>query len=178
LALAGCANHVQGTVAQGTVAPARISRAPDAAAHRTCVVALQHDLTTYDATRMDEFLSRTLSGLVSCEDRAGLAHLPPREVANWLQHATGKARSDVAVPTTPADLGVPPQTAEARATYQRNCMAWAERFLPARIAHAGDDPDTAAADTFDAIEECDGTAGFATIPHDIFIQILKSKPLT
>jgi hypothetical protein len=127
---------------------------------------------------MDEFLSRTLSGLVYCESRSGLAHLPPRAVAIWLQHATGRPQPVVAVPTPPAFLTEPPQTAGARAAFQRDCTAWAARFLPAHIANAGDDPDTAAADTFDAIEECDGAAGFATIPHERFIDILKSKKLS
>jgi hypothetical protein len=94
-----------------------------------------------------------------------------------LQQATGRARPEVAVPTTPAFLAQPPQTSDERSAYQRDCTAWARRFLPAHIENAGDDPDTAAADTFDAIEECDGSAGFATIPHDRFIQILKSRRL-
>ncbi len=173
LALAACSNR-----APGSVAPAGRTRAPDAAAQQTCVTALERDLSKYNATRMDYFLSRTLSGLVYCESRSGLAHLPPHDVANWLQQATGHARPDVAVPTAPGFLARPPRTSGERAAYQRGCMAWAQRFLPARISNAGDDPDTAAADTFDAIEECDGTAGFATISHDRFIQILKSKRLS
>jgi len=173
LALAACSNR-----APGTVAPAGPSRALDADLQRTCVAALERSLSTYQTTRMDAFLSRTLTGLVYCETRAGLAHLPPHDVANWLQQATGRARPGVAVPTTPAFLARPPQASDERAAYQRDCMAWAQRYLPARIVNAGDDPDTAAAETFDAIEECDGTAGFATIPKDIFIQILKSKRLS
>ena len=151
--------------------------APNASSHRTCVTALERYLASSHPTRMDEFLSRTLSGLVYCESRSGLAHLPPREVAAWLQHAAGRPEPGIAVPTAPGFLAQPAETAGARAAYQRDCMAWAQRFLPAHIASAGDDPDTAAADTFDAVEECDGTAGFATIPHERFIEILKSKNL-
>jgi hypothetical protein len=172
LALAACSARVH------PGSPATTGPTPDASFQRACVAALEQNLAGYRATRMDEFLSRTLSGLVYCESRSGLAYLPPREVSFRLQHATGRPQPAVTVPTPPAFLGRLPQSDAERTAYQRACMAWARRFLPAHIANAGDDRDTAAADTFDAIEECDGAAGFATIPHERFIRILQSKKLS
>jgi hypothetical protein len=174
LALAGCASSEQ---------PARTAASPgvavaNGALQRVCIGALERSLAASDARRMDVFLSQTLSGIVTCEERGGLAHLPPRDVSRWLGRASGHANPNVRLPAPPVLLAQPPRDASARVAFQRACMAWVGRMLPLRIASNGDDPDTAAADAFDAIEECDAGAGFATIPRERFMEILKSKQLS
>jgi hypothetical protein len=144
---------------------------------RSCIGLLRAHLAGLGVTRIDAFLSRTLNGLEVCDADYGLAHLPTREVSKWLDAADGKRHPQVHVPEQPAEISQLPRDGEARVRYQRACIAWMDRFLPADIANTGDDPDTAAADVFNGIEECDAVAGFATISRDDLAKLVKSKNL-
>ncbi|MBD5635769.1 MAG: hypothetical protein IAI49_14975 [Candidatus Eremiobacteraeota bacterium] len=144
---------------------------------RACIVALDTHLRTLAVTRIDAFFTQTLNGLVTCDAASGLAHLPTRDISAWLNGADGKAHVHVRVPVQPAEIAAMPHDAASRVRYQRRCIAWMDRYLPASIAKIGDDPDTAAADVFNGIEECDAVAGFATISRDDLARTVKSKNL-
>ncbi len=148
------------------------------ALQRECIDALDQQLAATTVRRMDAFLSGTLSGIVSCEARAGLAHLPSREVSRWLGGATGHPNPRAVLPTPPPFLVALPTSDDQRLAYQRNCMAWVRRSLPLRISRSGDDPDTAAADAFAAVEDCDSAAGFAAISRERYMELIKTKVLS
>jgi hypothetical protein len=135
-------------------------------AEDTCMSQLQSYLTNLHAKRMDKFFASALNGLVRCQAYGGLAHVPTSDITRWLARANGRA--------LPAPGGLKPflaklpQHEDERLPYQRACTAYMRAYLPKSIAGAGDDPDVAAAFIFDALEECDSAAGFATIaPHDL-----------
>jgi hypothetical protein len=161
------------------------SRAPGATARTSvevaqaendCISQLKSSLESLSAPRMDAFFSAALNGLLRCEASSGLAHVPTREVNRWLAHATGKP-VPTALPRPPAILAQIPHDEAARLPYQRACSAYMERYLPASIARAGDEADAAAAFVFNALEECDSTAGFATIPPNELAAMMQAKHL-
>ena len=169
-------------------APSATTQPPDAAApgtsladvaqhQRSCIGALRSHLASLPGTRIDAFLSQTLNGLEVCDADYGLAHLPTRDVSKWLGGADGKPHANVRVPDQPGEISQLPHDGPARVRYQRHCIAWMDRFLPADIAKSGDDPDIAAADVFNGIEECDAVAGFATISRDELAKMVKTKNL-
>jgi hypothetical protein len=175
LAIVGCSS----TSAQSSDAraPAGTSLADRAALQRTCISALHDHLTSLDVKRIDSFFAQTLNGLIVCDATYGLSHIPTREISAWLAGADGKPHRNVGVPDQPAEIAKLPGDPPARFKYQQRCILWMRRYLPASIAHNGDDPDTAAADVFNGIEECDAVAGFATISREDLAQIIKSKDL-
>lgn len=175
-ATSGCGTQSSSQSAPDAAAPG-VSLADAAANQRTCIAALKSHLAGLAVTRIDAFLARTLNGLEVCEADYGLAHLPTRDVSKWLDGADGKHHPNVRVPDQPAEISTLPHDGEARLRYQRRCIAWMDRFLPADIAKTGDDPDTAAADVFNGIEECDAAAGFATISRDELAKLVKTKNL-
>ena len=118
-----------------------------------------------------------MNGIVVCDAARGLAHLPTRDVSVWLENADGKVHPMVRVPAQPKDVEKVPTDASARIAYQRTCTRYMRRYLPATIARNGDDPDTAAAEVFDGMEECDAVAGFATISRAELARIIKAKHL-
>ncbi len=144
---------------------------------RSCITALEAHLDGLSVKRIDAFLAQTLNGLVVCDAGSKFAILPTRDVSGWLNDADGKPHTNVVVPTQPAEITTLPQDAPARVVYQRHCIAWMHRYLPASIAKDGDDPDTAAADVFNGIEECDAVAGLATISRERLAGWVKSKNL-
>jgi hypothetical protein len=81
------------------------------------------------------------------------------------------------MPKSPLLLAVLPTTNEARVHYQRVCVAYMRRYVPASIANAGDDPDVAAAFTFNALEDCDTESGFPTIEPRDLAAIMQAKHL-
>lgn len=145
-------------------------------AESACISQLHAYLKGLQASRLDAFFSAALGGLVRCEATSGLAHLPTREINAWLAQARGKP-SNVAIPHSPAVLESNPQDQDQRVTYQRVCVAYLRRYLPASIARAGDDPDVAAAFIFNAAEQCDSEAGFATIPPNELAALIEAKHL-
>lgn len=171
LLLAGCSN----TAVSG---PANASgRTVDevAFAEQTCMTQLQAYLKSSRATRMDAFFAAALNGLVRCEADSGLAHLPTREVTRWLARAGHPAQ--VAIPPAPPALALIPRDDAQRLPYQSACMAYMRSYLPASIARAGDEPDVAAAFIFNAVEQCDSEAGFATIAPRDLAAIMEAKHL-
>jgi len=157
--------------------PIGTSLADRAALQRTCISALHDHLASLGVKRIDSFFAQTLNGLIVCDATYGLSHIPTREISAWLAGADGKPRRSVRVPNQPAEIAKLPGDPPARFLYQQHCIQWMRRYLPASIAHNGDDPDTAAADVFNGIEECDAVAGFATISREDLAQIIKSKDL-
>jgi len=145
-------------------------------AEQACMSQLQGYLIGLNASRMDAFFSAALNGLVRCEAYSGLAHLPTRDVSAWLVAASGRPVR-VAVPPAPRAIAVPPQAEDERLPYQRACVAYMRRYLPASIARAGDEPDVAAAFIFNAAEQCDSAAGFATIAPRDLAAIMQAKHL-
>jgi hypothetical protein len=158
-------------------APGGTSLAERAALQRTCISTLHDHLATLDVKRIDSFFAQTLNGLIVCDATYGLSHIPTREISAWLAGADGKPHRNVGVPDQPPEIAKLPGDPPARFKYQQRCILWMRRYLPASIAHNGDDPDTAAADVFNGIEECDAVAGFATISREDLAQIIKSKDL-
>jgi hypothetical protein len=175
-ATSACSSQSSSQSAPDAAAPG-VSLADAAANQRACIVALKSHLAGLAVTRIDAFLARTLNGLEVCDADYGLAHLPTRDVSKWLDGADGKHHPNVRVPDQPAEISALPHDGEARVRYQQHCIAWMDRFLPADIARTGDDPDTAAADVFNGIEECDAAAGFATISRDELAKLVKTKNL-
>lgn len=157
--------------------PADTSLADRAAQQRTCISALHDHLASLEVKRIDSFFAQTLNGLIVCDATYGLSHIPTREISAWLAGADGKPKPNVRVPDQPAEIAKLPGDPPARFLYQQRCITWMRRYLPANIAHNGDDPDTAAADVFNGIEECDAVAGFATISREDLAQIIKAKDL-
>jgi hypothetical protein len=157
--------------------PTSTSLADRAALQRTCISALHDHLKSLDVKRIDAFFAQTLNGLIVCDATYGLSHIPTREISAWLAGADGKPKRNIRVPDQPAEIAKLPGDPPARFLYQQHCITWMRRYLPASIAHNGDDPDTAAADVFNGIEECDAVAGFATISREGLGQIIKSKDL-
>lgn len=144
-------------------------------AEDTCMSRLQSYLTNLHAKRMDTFFAAALNGLVRCEAYSGLAHVPTREITRWLARANGHAPPDPrALKPFLARL---PQHEDERLPYQRACSRYMRTYLPASISDAGDDPDIAAAFIFDALEECDSAAGFATIPPHDLADIMRANHL-
>jgi hypothetical protein len=137
---------------------------------------LQGYLIKLEAKRMDSFFSAALNGLVSCEASSGLSHVPTKEITRWLAHANGHAVA-IAIPKPPRELAAQPATDDSRVPYQGVCVSYMRRYLPASIARAGDDPDIAAAFTFNALEECDSDSGFATITPSELAAIMQAKHL-
>jgi hypothetical protein len=142
----------------------------------TCMTNLQAYLTGLQAPRMDTFFSAALNGLLRCEASSGLAHVPTKDITHWLTHADGR-RVATKMPKSPLLLAVLPTTNEARVHYQRVCVAYMRRYVPASIANAGDDPDVAAAFTFNALEDCDTESGFPTIEPRDLAAIMQAKHL-
>jgi hypothetical protein len=175
-ATSACSSQSSSQSAPDAAAPG-VSLADAAANQRACIDALKTHLAGLAVTRIDAFLARTLNGLEVCDADYGLAHLPTRDVSKWLDGADGKHHPNVRVPDQPAEISTLPHDGEARVRYQQHCIAWMDRFLPADIAHTGDDPDTAAADVFNGIEECDAAAGFATISRAELAKLVKTKNL-
>jgi hypothetical protein len=157
--------------------PTESSLADRAAQQRSCIVALHRHLASLDVHRIDAFFAQTLNGLIVCDATYGLSHIPTHEISAWLASADGKAHREVRVPDQPAEIAGLPRDPPARFRYQQRCIVWMRSYLPASIAHDGDDPDTAAADIYNGIEECDAVAGFATISREDLAQIVKSKDL-
>jgi hypothetical protein len=143
---------------------------------QTCMTKLKDYLIVSDAKRMDAFFSKALNGLVTCEASSGLAHVPTREVSRWLATADGRPVAGT-IPKPPAELASLPAADERRVPYQRACVSYMRRYIPASVAHAGDDPDVAAAFTFNALEECDSDSGFATITPSDLAAIMQAKHL-
>ena len=141
-----------------------------------CIAQLHAYLIRLQVKRLEPFFSAALGGLVRCEATSGLAHLPTREINSWLAHASGNP-SKVPIPPSPASLQSNPHGEDQRLTYQRICVAYLRRYLPASIARAGDDPDVAAAYIFNAAEQCDSDAGFATIPPSELAALIEAKHL-
>jgi hypothetical protein len=144
---------------------------------RSCIAALEAHLDGLSVTRIDAFLAQTLNGLVVCDAGSKFAILPTRDVSVWLNNADGRPHVGVVVPPQPAEITTIPHDASARVVYQHHCIAWMHRYLPASIAKDGDDPDTAAADVFNGIEECDAVAGLATISRERLAGWVKAKNL-
>jgi hypothetical protein len=185
-ALAGCitdsssSSTSANSTSQSTApqpASTSVSLADLAAEQRTCIGGLKTRLASFDTKRIDAFLAQTLNGLEVCDADYGLAHLPTRDVSKWLNGADGKKHPATRVPDQPAAITQLPRDGPARVRYQRFCIGWMDRYLPADIAKSGDDPDTAAADVFNGIEECDAVAGFATISRDELARLVKTKNL-
>jgi hypothetical protein len=174
-AIAGCGSSGSSTAAGPQ--PTDSSLADRAAQQRSCIGALHDHLAALDVKRIDSFFAQTLNGLIVCDATYGLSHIPTREISAWLGSANGKPHPSVRIPDQPAEMAKLPGDPPARFEYQHRCILWMRRYLPASIAHNGDDPDTAAADVFNGIEECDAVAGFATISREDLAQIIKSKDL-
>ena len=180
LVSAGCAGSNESSQNTSTAASAdatEVALANLAERQRTCIDALKAHLTALKVTRIDAFLGQTLNGLVICDATNGFSHLPTRDVSTWLNAADGKPHANVPVPDQPAEITTLPHDGPGRVRYQQHCIAWMHRYLPASIAHNGDDPDTAAADVFNGIEECDAVAGLATISREQLAGWVKSKNL-
>jgi hypothetical protein len=178
LACPGCGSSSSSQSTTATPPGATAESLAELAAHqRACIDALKLRLAALTVTRIDAFLSQTLSGLVVCDASYGLAYLPSREVRAWLENADGKPHAQVRVPDQPAEITTLPRDGAGRVRYQRHCIAWMRRYLPASIARNGDDPDVAAADVFNGIEECDAVAGLATISREQLAAWVKSKNL-
>jgi hypothetical protein len=141
-----------------------------------CMTKLQGYLIKLDAKRMDSFFGAALNGLVSCEASSGLSHVPTKAVTDWLAHANGRVRA-AAIPKAPRELAALPATDDDRVPYQGACVSYMRRYIPASIARAGDEPDVAAAFTFNALEECDSDSGFATITPSDLAAIMQAKHL-
>jgi hypothetical protein len=174
-AIASCGSS--GSSSGADPQPTASSLADRAAQQRSCIGALRDHLASLDVKRIDSFFAQTLNGLIVCDATYGLSHIPTREISAWLAGADGKPHRSAIVPDQPADIAKLPGDPPARFQYQQRCIVWMRRYLPASIAHNGDDPDTAAADVFNGIEECDAVAGFATISREDLAQIIKSKDL-
>jgi hypothetical protein len=174
-AIASCGSS--GSSSDAGPQPTDSSLADRAAQQRSCIGALHDHLASLDVKRIDSFFAQTLNGLIVCDATYGLSHIPTREISAWLAGADGKPHRNVIVPDQPADIAKLPGDPPARFQYQQRCIVWMRRYLPASIAHNGDDPDTAAADVFNGIEECDAVAGFATISREDLARIIKSKDL-
>lgn len=172
IALDGCSG-----APSTTAAPQATSIADAATQQRSCIGALRTHLRALAVRRVDAFFAQTLNGLVVCDATYGLAHIPTREISAWLGGADGKPHPHVGVPAQPREIATLPRDPAARLRYQRDCTAWMRRYLPASIAKNGDDPDTAAANVFDGIEECDAVAGFATISREELARIVRAKDL-
>jgi hypothetical protein len=157
-------------------APAHRTFAEAAQLENSCVTSLKSYLIDLSATRMDAFFGAALNGLLKCEAASGLAHVPTQEVTRWLSDAHGRATRS-AIPKAPRELAVLPTTDDARLPYQRVCVSYMRRYLPASTARAGDDPDVAAAITFNALEECDSDSGFTTISPSDLAAIMQAKHL-
>ena len=145
-------------------------------AEENCMSQLRGYLTGLKAPRMDSFFAAALNGLVRCEAYSGLAHIPTADITRWLGHASGRPAQS-AIPPLPPELAVKPANADDRVPYQRACVAYMRRYLPASIARAGDDPDVAAAFVFNTAEQCDSDAGFATIAPSDLAAIMQAKHL-
>jgi hypothetical protein len=174
-AIAGCGSS--GSSTDASPQPTDASLADRAAQQRSCIGALHDHLAALDVKRIDSFFAQTLNGLIVCDATYGLSHIPTHEISAWLAGADGKQHRNVIVPDQPAEIAKLPGDPPARFHYQQRCILWMRRYLPASIAHDGDDADTAAADVFNGIEECDAVAGFATISREDLAQIIKSKDL-
>jgi hypothetical protein len=157
-------------------APAARSATDVAFAEHDCISHLKEFLGSRPKPRMDRFFSAALNGLLRCEATSGLAHVPTSDVNTWLVHATGSPVA-VTIPRPPKLLSSMPREDAERLTYQRTCVAYMRRYLPASIAHAGDEPDVAAAFAFNALEQCDSTAGFATIEPNELATMMQAKHL-
>lgn len=169
--LAGCSN----APAPGTATPTGRTATEAAFAEQTCMTQLQTYLKNLKVPRMDAFFSAALNGLVRCEADSGLAHLPSRDVTRWLTRPGHPTQ--VALPAAPAALAIVPHDDAQRLPYQRACMAYMRSYLPASIARAGDEADVAAAFIFNAVEQCDSEAGFATIAPRDLATMMESKHL-
>jgi hypothetical protein len=173
LALASsCAPAPQNTTASTAVRPA----SDVAIAESACISHLKGSLESMPSPRMDAFFSAALNGLLRCEATSGLAHVPTSDINALLAHAKGSPVA-VAIPRPPKLLERVPSEDDQRLTYQRTCVAYMRRYLPASIARAGDDPDVAAAFAFNALEQCDSTAGFATIEPNELATMMQAKHL-
>lgn len=171
-------------IASCSSAPVR--RSPEATDSRTaieiafaeenCMNQLRGYLNGLKAPRMDSFFAAALNGLVRCEAYSGLAHIPTADITRWLGHANGRPAPGP-IPPLPPELAVKPANADDRVPYQRACVAYMRRYLPASIARAGDDPDVAAAFVFNTAEQCDSDAGFATIAPSDLAAIMQAKHL-
>jgi DNA-binding transcriptional LysR family regulator len=170
--VSGCASTPQSP--PPTAVPQTFSQA--AFAEHECIGRLKDSLAALAAPRMDSFFSAALNGLLRCEATSGLAHVPTRDINGWLAHANGKPVA-TKIPPAPRMLAQVPRDDPARLPYQRACVAYLRRYLPASIARAGDDADVAAAFAFNALEECDNTAGFATIEPNELATMMQSKHL-
>jgi hypothetical protein len=170
--VSGCAQTPQTKLSATTV------RSADevAFAESDCISHLKQSLGDMPSPRMDSFFSAALNGLLRCEATSGLAHVPTSDVNRWLAHATGSPVA-VTIPRPPKILATVPREDSERLSYQRTCAAYMRRYLPASIARAGDDPDVAAAFAFNALEQCDSTAGFATIEPNELATMMQAKHL-
>jgi hypothetical protein len=179
VALGGCggSNSSAGDSASSGANSGGDALATMAAQQRSCIDALEKHLDGLATARIDAFLANTLNGLEVCDASYGFAHLPTRDVSAWLNAADGKPHANVRVPGQPAEIASVPRGGPARVRYQRDCIAWMRHYLPANIAKTGDDPDTAAADVFNGIEECDAVAGLATISRERLAGWVKAKNL-
>lgn len=137
---------------------------------------LQGYLSNLGAPRMDAFFAAALNGLVRCEAYSGLAHIPTADINRWLKLANGHPAA-IPIPRVPAGLASRPNRPDQRLSYQRACIAYMRRYLPASIARAGDDSDVAAAFVFNNVEQCDSDAGFATISPNDLAAMMQAKHL-